>query len=77
MTTKESNAAERAAVERYDVLEDLSVSGCNAHSARGRRCGGRIVKLEGGPFGLRRLCKEHVRLYAEHDRILDQIYSLP
>ena len=77
MTTKESNAAERLGVERYDVLEDPDPKkGCNV-AWGGRRCRRQIVKEQWGPFGLRRLCRTHAPMYSSHDRVLVKILSLP
>ena len=70
--------ATRLAVERLDVLENpLPKKGCNARSVSGRmRCGQKIVHRSWGPFDTeRRLCQEHVDLYAAHDRMLGAIYS--
>lgn len=68
---------ERHAVELLDTLEDPAPPrGCNAHWADGGRCGRAVIKVEPGPFSMRRLCKFHAPLYRKHDIMRRRILAI-
>ena len=60
------------AVERLDVLEDFPSKG-NGLCCTVRNCRRQMAGSSQGPFGLRRLCREHLEAYAVHDKILEAI----
>lgn len=65
------------ASDRLDVLEPPPPpKGCNA-LIDGKRCRRLVVRINAGPFSVRRLCAEHSQLYFAHDRMLWQIRQIP
>jgi hypothetical protein len=64
---------ERHVSECLDTLEVLPRKGCNAGGCR-RRVIETWPAYIGGP---RRLCRVHVKLYREHDRLVARILEIP